>query len=770
MIFAIVSYVECCNVKLPSWIITKLDIEESSYVIMQIQASLAVLPLAIIALITGIMKDRAYGISVMKYIMSLRPIFLNYKRLAIFQTINIVLSYISMTFGFYNHLEFFLILTITNTVILLTDCFGLLSNYQMYNEEIQSYIIKNPSYENINSLVNEIIQTKDVGSDIALQKEIYVLNTVLLKSYKDKNSFDDICSEYTKCLKNLFGTKRNDLILLALDTLIKEYTNFNTENLSLKIFDDLQFDFYDSLKYVNLSDVMKEGRISILRYELGKNCYYRDLNSSLLYFTARIYIFSVMKNIEYFNNKEIKTQFANSLYDSFTIYGEYQKIEQYNRLNFFKCIVDYKDEDILSKKIFDKPDIGFGHDCIFDQYYMILYMYYIGLCEPLIEKQKKEFILKFIESKKKLLNYIIEYNGITECKDKDIRIAYNLMREWEFFEINSVKTLIYEYVTDDFLVFSALVASHRYSFNENLEKIAKGKEFQLYNRYFGGKGVYDTKENYKNFCNLFDFNYNEIHMENLRVFLSNAFKNKSMLEAEENYKKLLESDFCNRAKNCIINTYTEFNRLFEAEADEIKTKHIVFINEEVYCSFLCEKDNKNFINWVNEIIVRRIMCLLKNNISIKEVGFNADKISILKKQENTLNKHSEYAVIGSLNCFNYNEEENAKKLLENKPSFLLDQINNAIYCVSQAETYLKISNIKVTLSDLTKEYILQENQSEESGLYKYNVSNNLECIFTEEEFIKYMQNEYITLKIEGDIESAFESDIIGYGIIVDYDK
>lgn len=38
----------------------------------------------------------------------------------------------------------------------------------------------------------------------------------------------------------------------------------------------------------------------------------------------------------------------------------------------------------------------------------------------------------------------------------------------------------------------------------------------------------------------------------------------------------------------------------------------------------------------------------------------------------------------------------------------------------------------------------------------------------QDEFIKYMQNEYITIKIEGDIEYAFESDIIGYGIIVNY--
>ena len=68
--------IERSGIALPEWAITYLNLEDASYVIMEMQLAVAVLPLAIIALITGIMKDTAYGIPVMKYVMHMRPVIL----------------------------------------------------------------------------------------------------------------------------------------------------------------------------------------------------------------------------------------------------------------------------------------------------------------------------------------------------------------------------------------------------------------------------------------------------------------------------------------------------------------------------------------------------------------------------------------------------------------------------------------------------------------------------------------------------------------------
>lgn len=62
LIFIAVTLVQIINVELPKWLITNLYLAESSFVILQIQVTIAILPLAIIALITGIAKDTLYGV------------------------------------------------------------------------------------------------------------------------------------------------------------------------------------------------------------------------------------------------------------------------------------------------------------------------------------------------------------------------------------------------------------------------------------------------------------------------------------------------------------------------------------------------------------------------------------------------------------------------------------------------------------------------------------------------------------------------------------
>ena len=52
--FIVVIIWQIFHLPLPSWLLTDLPLTDSSFVILQIQVTIAVLPLAIIALITGI--------------------------------------------------------------------------------------------------------------------------------------------------------------------------------------------------------------------------------------------------------------------------------------------------------------------------------------------------------------------------------------------------------------------------------------------------------------------------------------------------------------------------------------------------------------------------------------------------------------------------------------------------------------------------------------------------------------------------------------------
>ena len=62
----VVTILTICNISLPDFLVSRLPAEDTLYVMFQVQVSIAVLPLAIIALITGIMKETIYGVSLIQ--------------------------------------------------------------------------------------------------------------------------------------------------------------------------------------------------------------------------------------------------------------------------------------------------------------------------------------------------------------------------------------------------------------------------------------------------------------------------------------------------------------------------------------------------------------------------------------------------------------------------------------------------------------------------------------------------------------------------------
>lgn len=99
--FIVVIIWQIFHLPLPSWLLTDLPLTDSSFVILQIQVTIAVLPLAIIALITGMSKDTLYGVPVLKYVLRLRPVLLTYNSVAILQMFMIIIAFVSTSYQWY---------------------------------------------------------------------------------------------------------------------------------------------------------------------------------------------------------------------------------------------------------------------------------------------------------------------------------------------------------------------------------------------------------------------------------------------------------------------------------------------------------------------------------------------------------------------------------------------------------------------------------------------------------------------------------------------
>ena len=194
------------HLPLPPWLLTDLPLTDSSFVILQIQVTIAVLPLAIIALITGMSKDTLYGVPVLKYVLRLRPVFLTYNSIAILQMFMIIIAFVSTSYQWYNLLELTFFVTLFNSLILMTDCFSLLSDYQFYRSEIRSYLVSTPTQEKFSAVVNDIIKSASTASIDDLKEKLSAMNEMLLSvsSDTDQTAFN---SEYIKCANKLLPPK-----------------------------------------------------------------------------------------------------------------------------------------------------------------------------------------------------------------------------------------------------------------------------------------------------------------------------------------------------------------------------------------------------------------------------------------------------------------------------------------------------------------------------------------------------------------------------------
>ena len=172
LVFCITVLVDFGGLSLPSWCMTVLDTDESVYSIMDYQLTLAVLPLAIIALVTGIMKDTLYGVSIMKYIMYMRPIILRFPLLSFTQIGLSIAAFLCMNYAWYNLLVFMFCLTIGNTAIMMWDCFRLITAPERYKDEMRQYLMNHPTVEVQNVLIEEIERASNIGEKEATSDAI----------------------------------------------------------------------------------------------------------------------------------------------------------------------------------------------------------------------------------------------------------------------------------------------------------------------------------------------------------------------------------------------------------------------------------------------------------------------------------------------------------------------------------------------------------------------------------------------------------------------
>lgn len=643
-----------------------------------------------------------------------------------------------------------------------------LSDYQSYKSEIRSYLVNEPTQEKFATLTNDIVKSKSAVSTDDLKDNLSVLNGMLFTASNKESTLHAFESEYIKCATKLFSSKDSDIFLCAADALQAAYRKFNEEKNESHIFSAIYYEFYNGLKYLNLADAHKHGVLDNLKFELFRNPAYSN-NYELYSFTARIYQFAVVDNVYPLNNTLGKDRFVAGLYDWFSPFRDFSILERRDRLNFFKSLVDNRNEFILDQKVYNITDIRPDND-LTDKLFVIQYLYYIAMCEPLAGKEQIQFCREYISRNRSRFKQLIISCGLYHVSSDDIKLSYDQMRDWEVTKINCVKTLVFDSVVNDFWTFSSLVAEPSgYSLFDTLGKITAGNEFKLYSQYFADNATsVRTLQKYNDFCDLFGFNFDKAAIDLLKSFLSEAYKQSSIQEAEREHRALIENaDFLPEQIRIVKECCDHLSNHFSDRPAEVVSNHIVLFNSNEFCFELSRKGNERLQHMIRASILASVCQIILPRINAAKVKFGEPIFPVIETLINSCGCSSVNTAIGSKNCFSYREHNEAKQIIEEfGEDFLSRYIQDGLFFISQTGLFVDFNNIKVRLQTVTREEILAGETPNENGAYSYVITNNLIGYFTENELVAFIQNRMIKLEVTCDLTYGFSSKCIGYGIIL----
>ena len=329
------------------------------------QVSVTTLGIALISILSGIVKDKIYGIGISQYLIEDRPLIFKHKASIIIQLILIIFSYIFMSLEGFNFLVSIFFISIIIVSIMVWDVFIIFYGSEYIRKEIHEYILsmfkcvkfkKDDKRKSIlKGIKKDTLIFIDIGDTVSIKENLDLFTDIL----------DVICVNNQQKENNKIINKFHvDLIQIFNKMLKSNDINENIDELYadmeeiLNIFEDIIVDIFNRM--LKDSDINK----NIIALENMQNLYDKcnEINKNLeigcltvhlniLDKVAR-YIFSAMANIIALDSDDYRIIFdlEYSLYDNIYFKEVENRMIPYNNtyLKIYSGRVYY---EILNKGI-----------------------------------------------------------------------------------------------------------------------------------------------------------------------------------------------------------------------------------------------------------------------------------------------------------------------------------------------------------------------------------------------------------------------------------
>ena len=762
-----------------------------------VQATTTAISISILTLLTGSVNDQHVGISVTRYITSLRPVLFKHRLVVIINVLLTFLNYFLVSYDRNNlSVAVFSVCTLI-IVYLVIDMYSVFRGREHIYQEIEDYYLNHYKKLGFKDLETAIFSTpdtvalKDYYQNIQLLKNIYLKKiTIGDTDYKD---LDSLLSRVLHCLFDAGDTERIEhFISLMCD--IYQVANKRKEPIILKLWDELSWDYYQSLRIIDLSKRDNFDQVELLhallyrnqkievREEEDQSVSYKPLNG----FDLTSYSLQVYYAIQ--NKKDERTDYKTYLYlirsliveigyrleDSGLI--DYQRDLLIKELGLlYRYLIYYGEFDALKKFVF-KYDHTLDTRRRLAVYIALIYIYYLktesltpqsvlDIIDTIVNQNRNDIHLQLMYSDSKIQS-IIEYYDFFQ----------DTMRLWEEWpEDGNGKLIVMDSTIQLFFVLTAIKNQWpQEDMNRLLRTIFSGNMYYAYTTYSYKKSR-NIDNIYKKYLEVFQYNTtDEDRYEQLQLIDSSLA---IMCKDEEIQQKQAycitdetEREFT-RLTIQHINDYTEENNfLFDCGSDKeySNTRKIGVLYTNILAgdpSF--PHFNEHLKNYIDSSIIKTLIKIARDHIktsSIEEQSKTKQQTLIDLAKENGIDPNT---MLGIRDVFW--GEENEHLLLETYKDIHKVPYNggyNNIYLLDSSKIHLRVTDVRVEYNNLDDSEIAERHKTDEDGNELYRANNGLYLPFSEKEYREYMnstyKNAYIYAKFSWDIDEG----IIGVGIEV----
>lgn len=781
--------------------------EDLLFSLFAVQATVTTMSIAIIALVSGIVSDNIFGISITRYVLQLKPRLFKHKRLIIFGLIITFLNYFVVSYNLFNTSIAIFLLSIAISIILVKDIFLVFLGRKEIKRQMETYILENYERIGVDNFQTALLENDNIYKTTYLKENLQVIQKIFEKE-SNSSSVDnksELLSEIETIISDTFiriYQKNNSEALITILNYISELyeiANSKEDPVPLSIWDNISREYFKSLSLLSEEQLYNSTFFLRLHSQLYKNLKIKKSDKrdiavncyDFKYYNVWIY-YSLIINNKKISNHYDRKRLLEFLYDNITGLMFYpQKVETDETKKtilisawciFVRSLIDEGEKDILKGQFFKDSHYHVAKNS-YQVVFIIacIYLYYVACRESLLSgKDSQKFAVNIIKENTDDIEDILHHINLADFISENLKFIMEQMRTWEVIPEGDAKCVIIDTVIKDFFVFTALKSHWNNEMIANIIKALIGDStFSLYTHYFSDNNInFDLLFNQYN--SLFFNEENDLSSQQYSELLKDVLNIKYKHEEIESGKKNIITDdartqFENNIRDTFETILNENSYLFEEEIQsdiEYTEKRICLSELNLPSSIINNsKLDKYISSFIHTAIINAYICAIHPALSIdkKKVNDRTLQETLIASIKNM--GISGDTFIGNRDVFWGEQDKHLlDKFTKDMKQVKYPEGYNNFYIINHSLVHCVISDLEIEFNDLSQKEIEQMCKKTVDGKLEFKVSNDIYIPFERDELEEHVHRIRKKIRLYATIKSRLKSDKVGAGINVVFEE